>query len=238
MIVLHEPKIIVLKARKVGGTSLEIALSRFATETSIITPITKEDEETRTKLGYRPPQNFRYSPGELSLIGKFKAAIKGELPAKFFNHIPAELAKERLGGENWDSYTKIATMRNPFDSAISLYFWWQRSRPAQKGMDFETWVIKNADLISRNEEIYKIDGQQIIDFMVRYDRLEADIKKLEELHPSVEGLWETFSKINAKGAYRPKSASMEEMFRNSPRAHSLIMELFRNDIDAYDFARP
>jgi len=40
MIVLHDVKVIALKARKVGGTSFEIALSLYANNTSVITPIT------------------------------------------------------------------------------------------------------------------------------------------------------------------------------------------------------
>ena len=39
MILLHKEKIIALKARKVGGTSFEIALSKYANSDSIITPI-------------------------------------------------------------------------------------------------------------------------------------------------------------------------------------------------------
>ena len=50
MIVLHKQKIIALKARKVGGTSFEIALSKFANKDSIITPITLDDEKLEKVL--------------------------------------------------------------------------------------------------------------------------------------------------------------------------------------------
>lgn len=238
MIVLHEPKIIILKARKVGSTSLEIALSRFATDTSIITPISMEDEETRTRLGYRGPQNFRYRDAELSLLEKAKALLKREPPQKYFNHIPAALARQRLGSELWDSYTKVATIRNPFDAAISMYFWKLRSKSPGQDTSFEDWTSKNLDLIRRNEEIYKIDGKNIIDVMIRYDHLEKDIKNLENNHPSLSGLWETFSQITAKSAVRPKTSSIEEMFRNAPRARQLISEACKDDIEAYGFAVP
>ena len=47
MIVLHKQELIFLKTRKVAGTSFEIALSSFADETSIVTPISPEHEEHR-----------------------------------------------------------------------------------------------------------------------------------------------------------------------------------------------
>lgn len=61
MIVLHNHRIIALKARKVAGTSLEIALSKYASEKCIITPIAPLDEDIRKKLGFRGPQNFSYT---------------------------------------------------------------------------------------------------------------------------------------------------------------------------------
>jgi hypothetical protein len=114
MIVLHEQKLIVLKARKVGGTSFEIALSKFASEKSIITPIRATDEQIRISLGFRGPQNYHYSTQELLLDNHNQ-----KIPLKFFNHITASLAKERLGNEIWDSYKKVAIIRNPFDRMIS-----------------------------------------------------------------------------------------------------------------------
>ena len=68
MIVLHEQKIIALKARKVGGTSFEIALSKFAHKDSIITPITFDDEKLRESLGYLGPQNYKYKTEEIKKI--------------------------------------------------------------------------------------------------------------------------------------------------------------------------
>ena len=52
MIVLHEHKLIALKPRKVGGTSFEIALSKYASESSIITSINYLDEKNVKNLDF------------------------------------------------------------------------------------------------------------------------------------------------------------------------------------------
>lgn len=55
MIFLRDINVLFLKPRKVGGTSFEIALSRYAGGGDIITPISETDEITRRNLGYRGP---------------------------------------------------------------------------------------------------------------------------------------------------------------------------------------
>jgi hypothetical protein len=58
MIISHEHKFIFLKTRKMAGTSIEIALSRFCGDEDIITPINVPDERLRETLCYRGLQNF------------------------------------------------------------------------------------------------------------------------------------------------------------------------------------
>jgi hypothetical protein len=126
MIVLHDEKVIALKAHKVGGTSFEIALSRYANDTSIITPIILNDEKTRKDLGFRGPQNFRYSVWDFKRVGKRKlleAIVNQKMPMKYWNHINAKNVCTKLGDNVWNSYTKISIVRNPFDYMVSSYFW-------------------------------------------------------------------------------------------------------------------
>lgn len=241
MIVLHEPGIIVLKARKVAGTSLEIALSRSATDSSIITPIVPEDEAIRTRLGYRGPQNFRhdlaYFP-KLSLREMLRAVRRKQMPPKFYNHIPAAQARAYLGDDIWTRYKKVSIIRNPFDYMVSAYYWSIGQKKITPETGFEDWVLDSPEVLARNEEIYKINDENIIDLMLRFDRLDIDLKKLEALHPSLDGLAETFAGTITKAAYRPKKATTQEIFSAAPRARDFIATQMRDHIDRYGFAIP
>ena len=241
MIILYDEKVIALKARKVGGTSFEIALSRYANDTSIITPITLSDEKVRYDLGFRGPQNFRYSSlreaWHFDKRNLIKAIVKKKLPMKYWNHIHAEDACTKLGEHIWNSYTKISIVRNPFDYMVSSYFWGV-SEKKRATLSFENYCLRNPGLLLWNEKIYEINGNNVIDFMIRYEHLYDDISALERKIPELKGLAGTFSKLNAKGDIRPKSARTSEMFENAPRSHALISNVCHDAIEKYGFEIP
>ena len=58
MIISHKLKCIFIKPKKVGGTSFEVALSKYCGDKDIITPISNDDETLRKELGYRGSQNY------------------------------------------------------------------------------------------------------------------------------------------------------------------------------------
>ena len=69
MILSKAHNFIFLKTTKTAGTSFEIALSKYAGPEDVVTPISDEDELTRSRLGYRGPQNFLEPPGFLERVG-------------------------------------------------------------------------------------------------------------------------------------------------------------------------
>jgi hypothetical protein len=98
--------------------------------------------------------------------------------------------------------------------------------------------LTNPEVLLRNKKIYEIEGNNVIDFMIRYEHLHDDISTLERQIPELKGLAATFSKLNAKGDIRPKSAGTSVMFENAPRSHTLISNVCHDDIVKYGFEIP
>ncbi len=241
MILLKQEKIIALKARKVGGTSFEIALSKYANSDSIITPIAEEDEKLRKKLGFNGPQNYTYTNQEFKQIPlRFKLSMlfNKKKRLNFYNHMPASLLKERLSEKIWNNYSKIAIIRNPFDYMVSSYFWELNTKKKKIDLTFEDYVLKKKDKVKANQKIYKIDNENIIDHMIRYDKLDLDIQNLENKYKSLNGLANTFLNLSTKAHYRPKKATAQQMFENAPEALNFVFEQCREDIEKYNFDIP
>lgn len=240
MIVLHKEKVIFLKARKVAGTSFEIALSKFADKSSIITPISPADEVIRKRLGFRGPQNYKASFLETAAAGArevARALLKRERPLKFYNHISAKEARKRLRPSVWETYTKIAIIRNPFDYFVSSYYY-SIGQAMSDAPGFEAWVLGHLKYFFWNDRIYKIDDEVVIDRMLRFERLVPEAEELENEHPQLKGLSETLNSIRAKANFRPKSKSLEEIYSEAPKAFLLIRELYAEEIKRFSFDVP
>lgn len=101
MIISHEHNYIFIKAEKVAGTSLELALAQSCGEEDIIGHIdnlsTEYDEET-----YAQPEKNNNGLNE---------------------HTLPERIKKLVGPEIWDSYLKVVVVRNPWNMVVSRYHW-------------------------------------------------------------------------------------------------------------------
>lgn len=193
MIINHKYKFIFLKTRKTAGTSIEIALSKFCGVNDIITPITKEDELIRKELGFPGPQNFNvalkhYSKHDwLKLIGKTKRK-------QFYNHASAGLIRNYIDEGVWNSYFKFSFERDPFDKAISRYYWSTRDPRPEISQYLNSAPIR----FLSNWDIYTIDNQIAIDFVGRYENLTHDLAFITDKI----GLPDELTLPNAKGSYR------------------------------------
>jgi hypothetical protein len=195
MIISHKYKFIFLRTRKTAGTSIEIALSEFCGADDIITWIEKEDEAIRTELGYRGPQNsflpfFKYKYHDL------KKLVRTFQPKAFANHNPARFIRQYAGLEIWNTYYKFCFERNPFDKAISRYYF--STRPPKPRPSISKYLASvRVDMLS-NWSIYTINDHVAVDFVGRYEKLDEDLQKIAE----TLGLPSRLSLPRAKSKFR------------------------------------
>ncbi len=117
----------------------------------------------------------------------------------FYNHMPAVEAQALLNDDSaWRSYFKFAFDRNPWDRQVSFYH--HRYRRETTLPPFADFIHKDRRARLNNFEIYSIDGELAVDFVGRFETLEADLKHaLEQVGLSLDG--------NCRGP-RPRSAGM------------------------------
>jgi hypothetical protein len=238
MIVSHKHRFIFLKPRKVAGSSFEIALSKYMTENDIVTPIEGVDDELRHSLGFCGPSNHKYAPFDIianTTIGeKLDAIRKRRIPLKYNTHMPAKMCKRRLGEDIWNSYAKISIVRNPWDMALSRFYF--NSDPPADLSHFTRFCVLERHLFAINHTNYFIDGKLVIDHFLRFEHFEHDIKQLSATIGNLDGLWDTFKMINAKGHTRPPSTqNLAEIYAAHPDVDALIRSLCRFEIEHFGY---
>ncbi|WP_271948440.1 sulfotransferase family 2 domain-containing protein [Ruegeria faecimaris] len=172
VLVCHEHKFIYLKTTKTAGTSTEIALQ----------PLCEEPGLPRLENGQIRVSKY----GIVGARGKTASLVrpKWQFWRKYAwrNHMPAKQVRANLGAKTFDSYTKIANVRNPFDRAVSDYHF----RKHQQGLpseDPQTEIAQFKEFIrskawGNNWEIVSINNKLIVDKFVRKENLQSDLKEI------------------------------------------------------------
>jgi hypothetical protein len=177
MIVSHKHRFIFLKTRKTAGTSIEIALSEHCGPKDTISPNDPADEELRKELGFRGPQNRWVAPWKLGFTGLLGLIQRKEW-AFHYNHCIAELVKHRVGASKFESYTRFCVVRNPWDRAVSMY-WWNRNRTdghaIDESIDFPTYVREAELKLLTDKDIFQIDGEAVVDHFVKFEELQEGL---------------------------------------------------------------
>ena len=128
MILSYKHRFVFIKGRKVGGTSLEVALSSVCGPHDIITPITPVDEHLRLSVG-RPCQNFCADQDleacyidlvrQQKYLEALKTRVHGARTANFVNHSSLQDVENATNLRS-EEFTKILCERSPYSKLISL----------------------------------------------------------------------------------------------------------------------
>jgi len=177
MIVSHEHKFIFLKTKKTAGTAMEAALSALCGPEDVITPYRAESEEDRQG---RPPQNYRIEHPLKPKRPLWRRLLRRperyyHQSVGYYEHMPAHLVRAYVGDEVWRSYFKFAFDRNPWDRQVSWYFYKTKSKATRPS--FEHFMASRRRAYVDNHEIYMDDGALAVDFLGRYESLDADLAK-------------------------------------------------------------
>lgn len=167
MLISHKYKFIFLKAKKVSGTSTEAFLERYC--------LSDEDEKKHI-----PQHSTDELVSEWGIVGSRLKDI-----GKWYNHKNPIDIKRDIGYEIWNSYSKICNVRNPYDIAVSYYYFHHKDLPVTFNpsvLDFERFLQSDHAMtyLLANKKFWMENGKFSHEFYIKQENLQQDLINLVE----------------------------------------------------------
>jgi len=232
MIVNHHYQFIFRKTSKTAGTSVEIALSRFCSPGDIVTPVSELDEQLRIRAGGLPPQSYPAAWWEYGPADWYKYLKQGKRKQRFYNHVPARKLRRFLDDDIWQRYFKFCVARNPWDRAISQYYWRYRHLVEAERPSLDEFLSSThaRSLLRKGYQLYTIDGEVQVDRILRFENLNEELESVRQQL----GLPEPLTLPAAKSGYRKDKTHYRELLL--PHQHDRIAEMFQDEIALLGYA--
>jgi Sulfotransferase family len=223
-------KLVFIHVPKTGGTSIRAALDAAV----------GEGAEWNTSGIWSA---LLASPRRDELFRVFKRFFPLKSPLLVAHqHLPACLIREFVSTEVWETYYKFAMVRNPWDYAVSMYHFLRQALPNEQGFlnrqhpdlaylvrqctTFEDWVrlmpMFEPDMTSFFTDD---DGNDIVDYVARYENLEEDFARLCE-------------RVGINAQLPRLNTSSREAYRDYYTAETkiLVARHFSRDIERFDYS--
>jgi hypothetical protein len=179
VVISHKHKFIFIKTRRCATSSIEYALAQICGAKDIVTDHTNRnppsDRNTRGWFNPLPDVSFSLHRAHeigYTCLGQLKVDLLRFLRReKYYDHIPAEVVKARLGSK-WDNYFKFTVERNPWDKEVSYYY----HRKYAEGFGDLTFEEHLKSPCTDVALYTNRKGRLLVDYVMRYERLQEDFE--------------------------------------------------------------
>jgi hypothetical protein len=239
-------KFIFIKGKRVGGTSVETALSIVCGPDDIVTPIAPIDELQRMRLGGAARNYAAHRDSEHAYTDLIRRTPLHELPQvavpkeRFYNHMPLrEVIKEY--GPSAMNFEVVCVERSPFAKILSWANWLASSESYLSGGTLQRDLATLRSWIDRIFETGEFAEVKNIDLYRRQDgRVTARVLRHENLENDLRAF------LNSRGVTRMpplpqakaglKSDRLDPLKFFSKRQLGIISEVFAEEFKTFGYS--
>jgi len=221
MIISHKHKFIFIKTRKTAGSSFELMLSAICGPDDILTPLSSEEEKVREQLGGGRARNY-HLPLTKYWKREYLQLLLNRERARFKEHWPAKYIRDRVDPAVWNSYYKFAFDRNPYDKAVSYYYW---KEACQDHPTVEAFIRAGGLDPMSSYDLYSYGNRPIVDDVFKFEELDDSLTLIAERLRLDQPL--EMPGYRAKSGFRERKGYREML---SPWARQEVAKMFAREI--------
>lgn len=240
MILCHRYRFIFIKTRKTAGSSVEIGLSRACGPGDVVTPLSVqrgEEELRRREGGYGPEVPRKHLFEHRGVKEWRRLLLRGQRAPRFEAHSTAAEISRKTDPDTWRTYYRFTIERNPWDHAVSRY-WWQKQRWEEKGRtgfpsvsEYLAYLERHKPHWLSNWGHYAIGDRVAVDRVLFYETLSTDVESVRNHLRIREAI--ALPEKRAKAGFRPDRASYRELLSDKDRDR--IARICAREIEAFGY---
>jgi hypothetical protein len=181
MIISHKNQFIFIRVPKTASTSIEIELSKICGPMDLITPVSFKNDPQNIVDDYKKPQKLKRDFRTFNASDWLRIILRRK-PVNY-KHAHAIQVRKLVGKDVWDHYFKFCFVRNPFDRAISLYYWtsknWQ-NKYQNTLPEINDYILSLPETTLSTWKRYTIGNKVAMDLIGRYEKLDEDLAFIEQ----------------------------------------------------------
>ena len=172
MILSHFHKFLFIKTAKTAGTSAVMYLASQCRDGDLVTELSQDEMDDARKNGFIFPGGLG-SKLEQARLWWWKQQQGRARGRKVEKNLKAPDARAFVGEQVWGGYYKFCFERNPYDKAISLYYFHNRDKAVKP--ELNEYIVGADDRKLSNWYMYTIDGTVAVDHIYRFENLADEL---------------------------------------------------------------
>lgn len=169
--------------------------------------------------------------GDNDIVTPISPPVAGHRPRNYgtlVNHMDAATLRSALPEDLWSNYFVFCVERNPWDKTLS-HFHSRSARFHDGRLHFDTYLRDGR--FALNAPLYTDQGTIVVDRVVRYERLEAE---LSEVFSCLGIPFNGSLGIRAKSEYRQDRRDYQDVY--TPAQRNFIEQVFAEEIALHGYA--
>lgn len=174
MIISCRHNFISIKSGKTASSSVERALAALCGPEDVVA-LSQQDPSSNRNTGLSLMASFvLWAP----IPPRIDANKHKKWRRSFYDHMPAFRLRRVLGKRRWQQFRRMTVVRNPYERALSNFFWNTRHREPADDLqaDINRYVMLMPPWMLTNWQMYALGEEVLLDTFLRYETIESDFQ--------------------------------------------------------------